>query len=209
MDRRAGSIVSLVVLTALAVPAIAGNDLRVNMTMTPLRPKVGGKVTYRVTITHYGTSFMKNMFVEDIVPNEIVDVVVSGPPEVRLAYTTTEPWGTRYTWATPGDTIQMNYGVTYTFTVSGRVAPVTKPTTVTNTVFIHSVNVCGSCGPVETFAGPAVFKISPPPGKHAKRAVAPAARPSAAAAKSPAARSPAAKSPAKKTTIKKGPPPSR
>jgi len=200
----------LVVLAACAVPALAGNDLRVSMRMTPKSPKPGGKVTYLVSVTHMGTSFMKNMLVEDIVPAEITDVQVVGPPEVRLSAVTPESWGTRYTWSTPGDTIQMGTGVTYSFTITGRVAQLLVPTTVTNTVFIYSVNVCGSCGAVETYAGPAVFKVRQPAKKVAARA--PAAK--APAAKAPAAKAPAApkasvkkpavRKPAAKGSVKKG-----
>jgi len=182
------------VLAACAVPALAGNDLRVSMRMTPKSPKPGGKVTYLVSVTHMGSSFMKNMLVEDIVPAEITDVQVIGPPEVRLSAVTPEAWGTRYTWSTPGDTIQMGTGVTYSFTVMGRVTQVLVPTTVTNTVFIYSVNVCGSCGAVETYAGPAVFKIRPPAKKSApKKAAVRKPAPKKAAPKKTAVKRPAVK----------------
>jgi len=115
------------IAAVLAGVALAGNDLRVSMRMTPKSPKPGGKVTYLVSVTHMGTSFMKNMFVEDIVPAEIENVEVAGPPEVRLSAVTPESWGTRFTWSTPGDTIQMGYGVTYSFTITGRLAKLTGP----------------------------------------------------------------------------------
>ncbi len=119
-------------------------------TQSPLNPKIGGDIAYRLVVTNTGAVTINNMLITDTISAGIVNVV-SQYPSPSWTYTKTASLGSLLTWSGTG--IDMGPGKSLTFTVTGQVGILCGATYVGSTAFIVADNSCMSASFLSNHVG--------------------------------------------------------
>ncbi|MEK7476769.1 MAG: FlgD immunoglobulin-like domain containing protein [Candidatus Coatesbacteria bacterium] len=133
-------------------PAVAA--LSVAKFMAPVSPVVGGPVTYTLVVTNTGAATVTSLVVTDTVSPVVTGAATQQPAPFGAPAVVSGTSGTLYAWSAA---VAMTPGLTYTFTVSGTVGPVTATTTIGNTAYASGA---AGCAPVQDSAPGPAFTVA-------------------------------------------------
>jgi len=156
--RRAAVLASFTLTACWLSSSAAALTFTVQKTQTPAVPVVGFPIVYRIDVTNTGAEAITSLCLTDTISPVISSPVTDQPAAFGAPVVTSIAGsGTKFIWCSAS--LSMTTSMTYTFTITGIVAPTCFPAHVSNTAF---VNASGAVTSGHVLSNPVGFTQAPP-----------------------------------------------